>query len=77
MRNPIENRSNTPIKPFIKDIFSSLVFAVKLDLSKKLRVETGNDEKKGSEGSVVGVGRLLACRVISERNRAGLYQSIR
>ncbi len=47
MRNPIENRSNTLVKPFIKDIFSSLVFAVKLDLSKKLRVEMGNDEKKG------------------------------
>jgi hypothetical protein len=56
----------------MKDIFSSLVFAVKLDLSKKLRVEMGNDEKKGWEGRVVGVGRLLACRVKSERNRAKL-----
>jgi hypothetical protein len=45
-RSPSENRSRTAVSPFMKDIFSSLDFAAKLDLSKKLRVEIGNDEKK-------------------------------
>lgn len=54
----------------MNDIFSSLVLAVKLDLSKKLRVEIGREEKKGWEGRVVGVGRLLECRVIKDRSSA-------
>lgn len=53
----------------MKDIFSSLVFEVKFDRSKKLSVEIGKEEKNGWEGSVVGVGRLLACRVMSDRSR--------
>jgi hypothetical protein len=44
-RSPSEKRSRTAVSPFMKDIFSSLDFAAKFDLSKKLRVEIDNDEK--------------------------------
>jgi hypothetical protein len=46
-RSPSEKRSRTLVSPFINDIFSSLDFAAKLDRSKKLSVEIGNDEKNG------------------------------
>jgi len=42
----------------MNDIFSSLDFAAKLDRSKKLSVEIGNDEKNGWDGRELGVGRL-------------------
>lgn len=54
---PSENRSSTLVNPFMKDIFSSLVFAVKFDRSRKFKVDIGRDEKKAWEGSVSGVGR--------------------
>jgi hypothetical protein len=54
----------------MNDIFSSLVFEVKFDRSRKLSVEMGKDEKNGWVGRVDGVGRLLACRVISKRSNA-------
>jgi hypothetical protein len=44
---------------------------VKFDRSRKFKVEMGKDEKKGWVGSVVGVGRLAACRVMRERRRTG------
>lgn len=43
----------------MKEIFSSRVLAVKLDRSKKFRVEIGRDEKKGSPGKLDGVGLPL------------------
>jgi hypothetical protein len=77
IRSPWENLSKTVVSPFINDIFSSLVFEVKLDRSKKLSVEIGKDEKNGYDGNVDGVGRLSACRVIKDRKRArGLLGSI-
>ena len=54
----------------MNDIFSSLDFAAKLDRSKKLSVEIGNDEKNGWDGRELGVGRLWECRVISEASIA-------
>ena len=51
------NLSKTPVRPFMKDIFSSLVLAAKLVRSRKLSVDIGNEEKKGWDGSVDGVGR--------------------
>jgi hypothetical protein len=54
----------------MNDIFSSLDFAAKLDLSKKLRVEIGNEEKNECDGSELGVGRLCGCRVIREASIA-------
>lgn len=68
--SPSENRPRTPARPFMNEIFSSLVLAVKLLLSKKLSVEMGSEEKKDCEGSVDGVGRDVAWRVIRERNSA-------
>jgi hypothetical protein len=47
VRSPSENLSNTLTSPFMNDIFSSLVFEVKFDRSKKLRVEIGKEEKNG------------------------------
>jgi hypothetical protein len=41
----------------MNEIFSSLVFAVKLLRSRKLSVEIGSEEKNGCEGSADGVGR--------------------
>lgn len=67
---PSENRFRTPVKPFMNEIFSSLVFAVKLERSRKLSVDIGREEKKGCEGSVDGVGRSSPRRVISDRMRA-------
>ena len=46
IRRPSENLSRTVVNPFIKDIFSSLVFEVKFDRSKKFKVDIGSDEKK-------------------------------
>ena len=45
VRKPSENLSNTPIRPFMKDIFSSRDLAAKFDRSRKLRVEIGSEEK--------------------------------
>jgi hypothetical protein len=42
----------------MNEIFSSRVFAVKFERSRKLRVDIGSEEKNGWEGSVDGVGRL-------------------
>ena len=70
MRSPSENLPRTAVNPFMNEIFSSRVFAVKFDRSRKFSVEMGRDEKKGCEGSVDGVGRSFACRVISSRKRA-------
>lgn len=67
---PSEKRSRTPVRPFINEIFSSLVFAVKLLLSRKLSVEMGSEEKNGCEGSADGPGRDVALRVIKDRNKA-------
>jgi hypothetical protein len=47
VRRLSENLSKTLISPFMNDIFSSLVFEVKFDRSKKLRVEIGREEKNG------------------------------
>jgi len=60
----------------MKDIFSSLDFAAKLDRSKKLRVEIGNDEKKGCDGSEAGVSLFCGCRVTNEASMAmtGLFE---
>ena len=54
----------------MNDIFSSLVFAAKLDLSKKLRVEIGNEEKNECDGRELGVGLFCGCRVIREASIA-------
>jgi len=54
----------------MKDIFSSLDFAAKFDLSKKLRVEIDNDEKNEWDGRELGVGLLCGCRVIRETSIA-------
>jgi hypothetical protein len=54
----------------MNDIFSSLDFAAKLDRSKKLSVEIGNDEKNEWDGRELGVGRLCECRVIREASIA-------
>lgn len=54
----------------MKDIFSSLDLAAKLDRSKKLRVEIGKDEKKACDGSEAGVGLLWGCRVTSDASIA-------
>jgi hypothetical protein len=35
-----------------------------------LRVDIAMEEKNGCEVSVVGVGRLFECRVISDRSKA-------
>ena len=70
VRSPSENLSKTPVSPFINEIFSSRVFAVKLERSRKFKVEMGREEKKGWVGRVSGVGRELECRVINERRRA-------
>jgi hypothetical protein len=51
----------------MKEIFSSRVFAVKLDRSRKFKVEMGSEEKKGWDGRVSGVGRELEYRVIRDR----------
>jgi hypothetical protein len=44
----------------MKEIFSSLVFDVKFDRSRKLSVDIGKEEKKEWDGKVVGDGLLLA-----------------
>ena len=54
----------------MNDIFSSRVLVVKLERSRKLRVDIGSDEKKESDGKVDGVGRLSGERVRSDRKRA-------
>lgn len=47
VRRPSENLSNTLLKPFIKDIFSSRDLVLKLDRSRKFSVDIGSDEKNG------------------------------
>jgi hypothetical protein len=42
-----EKRPRTLVSPFMNAIFSSCGLAAKVDRSRKLRVEIGNDEKKG------------------------------
>jgi hypothetical protein len=69
VRRPSENLSKTLTSPFMNDIFSSLVFDVKFDLSKKLRVEMGKEEKNGWDGRFEGVGLFVGWRVIKERSR--------
>lgn len=69
---PSVNLSKTPVRPFINDIFSSRVFAVKFDRSKKFSVEIGSEEKKGWDGRVDGVGLLWDPRVMSDRKRSGV-----
>ena len=70
IRRPSENLSKTVVKPFMNETFSSRVFAVKFERSRKFSVDIGRDEKKGCDGSVDGVGRLFPCRVIKSRKRA-------
>jgi len=53
----------------MNEIFSSRVFVVKLERSRKLRVDIGSDEKKEREGRVDGVGRFAKERVKSDRKR--------
>lgn len=54
----------------MKETFSSRDFEAKVDRSKKFRVEIGNDEKNAWVGIVVGVGRPLGLRVMSELRSA-------
>ena len=54
----------------MNDIFSSRVLEVKLDRSRKLRVDIGSELKKGCAGRVAGVGRPLGWRVISDLSKA-------
>lgn len=42
---PSEKRSNTLVRPFMKDIFSSRDFDAKFDRSKKFKVEIDSEEK--------------------------------
>lgn len=58
VRRPSEKRSRTFVRPRMNEIFSSRVFAVKFERSRKLRVDIGSEEKNGWEGSVDGVGLL-------------------
>lgn len=60
----------------MNEIFSSLVFDVKFDRSKKLSVDIGKEEKKECEGSVVGVGLLLACLDMRDDRRAEKQLSV-
>jgi hypothetical protein len=70
VRSPSENLPKTVLRPFINETFSSRDFEVKLERSRKLSVETGNELKNGYDSKVVGVGRELAWRVINERIRS-------
>lgn len=54
----------------MNEIFSSRLFAAKLDLSRKLRVDIGSDEKNECEGSEGEVSRFVGCRVIKAFNIA-------
>ena len=49
----------------MNEIFSSRLFAAKFDLSRKLRVDIGNDEKNECEGSEDEVSLFVGCRVIN------------
>lgn len=49
----------------MNEIFSSRLFAAKFDLSRKLRVDIGNDEKNECEGNEDEVSRFVGCRVIN------------
>ena len=55
----------------MNEIFSSRLFAAKFDLSRKLRVDIGSDEKKEWEGSEGEVSRFVGCRVIKPLSIAG------
>lgn len=50
----------------MNDIFSSRLLAAKLDLSRKLRVDMGSDEKNEWEGNEDEVSRFVGFRVIME-----------
>jgi len=54
----------------MKEIFSSRLFAAKLDLSRKLRVDIGSDEKNECEDSEDEASRFVGCRVIKAFNIA-------
>lgn len=54
----------------MNEIFSSLVFDVKFDRSKKLSVDIGKEEKNECDGRVAGVGLLLAWRDMRDDKRA-------
>lgn len=54
----------------MNDIFSSRDFEAKFDRSRKFKVEIDKDEKKARVGKESGLGRLTACRVISEESNA-------
>jgi hypothetical protein len=45
VRRPSEKRSRTLVSPRMNEIFSSRVFAVKFERSRKFRVEIGSEEK--------------------------------
>lgn len=70
VRRPSENLSKTPVSPFMNETFSSLVFAVKLERSKKLRVDIGKEEKKGCDGRDVVEGLPAAWRVTNDLSSA-------
>jgi len=57
----------------MKEIFSPLVLAVKLLLSKKLSVETGREEKNECEGNVDGVGRDVGWRLTRDCRSAKIH----
>lgn len=64
VRRPSENLSRTLVRPFINEIFSSRVFAAKFERSRKLSVDTTNDEKNGCRGRSDGLGLLCGCRLM-------------
>ena len=55
----------------MNDIFSSRLFAAKFDLSRKLRVDIGSDEKNEWEGIEEEISRFAGCRVIKAFSIAG------
>lgn len=57
--SPSENLPRTLVRPFMNEIFSSRVFAVKFERSKKFSVDIGSDEKNESEGKDEGDGLPL------------------
>lgn len=74
MRRPSENLSRTLVRPFINEIFSSRVFAAKFERSRKLSVDTTNDEKNGCRGRSDGLGLLCGCRLMSALRSAASEQ---
>lgn len=62
-------------KPLRNVAFSSLGLELKVDLSKKRRVEIARFEKKGWWGRVKAVSRLWGCRVIKFLRMSKTQQS--